>query len=125
MFLSSIVLVCSLFVIGSSTGCQHEPPNLSPVAHAQFVGDKYIIALSDFQDGVTVAFHEQWLSKHGTNLIAQALEVIVKGIHESPSGAKAVALKGISELRLKLQAEPNAERYVPYLDSVQAVLEAL
>lgn len=100
-------------------------PNVSPAGVAQLKADKYIVALSDFQDGVAFAFHSGWLSARSTNLVAQSLEVAVKSIHAYPTGAKAVTITALDELEANLKNEPDYEKFIPYLESVKAVVEAI
>lgn len=107
----------------SCVNCAKEPPNLSPTAHAQFVSDKYIVALSDFQDGVEVGYRAGWLSKANTHIVAQVLAIAFVTIHESPNGAKASALKAIDEIKTKVG--PELAKFAPYLDSLKKVVEAL
>lgn len=109
------------FVIATSISCAKEPPNLTPVVHAQFVSDRYLQALSDFQDGVEVGYHAGWLSQKDTYVVAQILGVTAVAIHASPDGARAIALAAITEIGTKV----DMGKFSPYLNSVRLVVEGL
>lgn len=116
--LKRIILVIAL---AGSISCAKEPVNLTPVQHAQFVSDRYLSALSDFEDGVEVGYHAGWLSQKDTYVVAQVLGVTAVAIHASPDGAKAIALAALTEIGTKV----DMGKFSPYLNSVRLVVEGL
>jgi hypothetical protein len=100
-------------------------PNVSPHGVAVLQSDKYVTALSDFQDGIWLAYHQDWLNKEFTNYVAITLESTFVAIYESPNGAKQAALAAIVNIRIRFSQHPEFQRLVPYLNSVQQVVEAL
>jgi hypothetical protein len=113
-------LVLIIALIGS-VSCAKAPPNLSPVANAQFQSDKYLMALSDFEDGVEVGYHAGWLSQKDTYLVAQILGVTGVSIHASPDGARAIALSALDEISKSV----DMIKFAPYINSVRLVIEGL
>jgi hypothetical protein len=107
--------------IALTISCAKEPPNLTPVVHAQFVSDRYLSALSDFEDGVEVGYNAGWLSQKDTYTVAQILGVTGVAIHASPDGARAIALAAITEIQSKV----DLAKFAPYLNSVRLVIEGL
>lgn len=117
--MKSLLIITLLFSVNS--GCAKEPPNLSPTAHSQFQSDRYIKALSDFQDGVEAAYQSGWLSRADTHKVAQILGVAFVTIHETPDGAKATALAAIQEITRSV----DLTKFSPYINSVKSVIEGL
>jgi hypothetical protein len=109
-----------IFAILASS-CAKTPPNLDPVTNAQFQSDKYLMALSDFQDGVEVGYHATWLSQKDTYIVAQVLGVAGVAIHASPDGARAIALNALDQISKSV----DLSRFSPYLNSVRLVIEGL
>lgn len=116
--LRKLVLV---LVLSAGLSCAKEPPNLTPQIHAQFISDRYLMALSDFEDGVEVGYRAGWLSQKDTYIVAQVLGVTGVAIHASPDGAKAIALAAITEI----QGKVDLAKFSPYLNSVRLVIEGL
>lgn len=119
--LSSILIVGLLF-----TGCAGKAKvGTSPEAQSILKANQYVVALHDFQDGVSAGFYSGYLGANQTVVIAQALSVAVDAIHQSPNGARSVVNTLISDLKKQLAAYPDAAKYTPYLDSLAAVIGVL
>lgn len=117
----SFVLISFVF-----TGCGPKAgPDVTPHGQAVLKADKVIVALTEFQDGISAAFYSEYLGAQQTVLIAQSLSVAVNAIHSSPEGALKTAIELVADLRKKLNAFPDAVKYGPYLDSLSIVLGAL
>lgn len=119
-----IGLCLSLAVLGSAD-CGKKPVNLTPAGNAAFVGDQYITALSDFQDGVEAGYHAGWLSKQNTYLVAQGISVALVSIHAAPDGARSLALATIDDLTAKLSITSEFEKFGPYLTAARLVIGGL
>lgn len=113
-------LIIGLMLIGSIS-CAKTPPNLDAVHSAQFQSDKYLMALSDFEDGVEVGYHAGWLSQKDTYIVAEILGVAAVSIHASPDGARAIALVTL----VKISQSVDLSKFSPYLNSVRLVIEGL
>jgi len=113
---SGALIACLLF-----TACAKTPPNLTPVQQSQFKSDRYLSALSDFQDGVEVGYITKWLSKGDTHIVAQILAVTAVTIHEYPEGARAAALAALDEITAKV----DMKKFEPYVYSVRLIVENL
>jgi hypothetical protein len=100
-------------------------PNVSPHGQAVLTADKYVVALSDFQDGLAAAYYAEWLPGKLVNEVAQALEIAFKALRDSPEGAKSTALNVVDNLRAKYVDNPEYEKFKPYLDSVYRVVQSL
>jgi hypothetical protein len=116
-----IVSACLLSLALVGCGARHEPPNLSPVAHAKFIADPFTIALSDFQDGVIADHNLGYLSTKDTRIVMDALQVAYTAIEASvdarrdplkPGGAKDIAIAMLKDLQGRLP-----KRFAPYIDS--------
>jgi len=116
--MKKLVLTIALF---SLVGCAKEPPNLDPIHHAQFISDNYLMALSDFEDGVEVGYNAGWLSQKDTYLVAQVLGVAAVAIHASPEGARVIALNALDQISKSV----DLTKFGPYLNSVRLVIEGL
>lgn len=116
--LKRLVLIIAL---AGSIGCAKTPPNLDAVHNAQFQSDKYLMALSDFEDGVEVGYHAGWLSQKDTYIVAEILGVAAVSIHASPDGARAIALATL----VKISQSVDLSKFSPYLNSVRLVIEGL
>lgn len=117
--LRKTILVIALTISGLS--CAKQPPNLDAVHNAQFQSDKYLMALSDFEDGVEVGYHAGWLSQKDTYIVAEILGVAAVSIHASPDGARAIALATL----VKISQSVDLSKFSPYLNSVRLVIEGL
>lgn len=120
-------LLSSLLVVGLLfTGCAGKA-KVGTGAEAQSIlkANQYVVALHDFQDGVSAGFYSGYLGASQTVVIAQALSVAVDSIHASPSGARSVVNTLISDLKKQLSQYPDAVKYTPYLDSLAAVIGVL
>lgn len=115
------------FVVGLTvTGCGPKADvNVTPHGQAVLKADKIVTALSDFQDGVAASFYSGYLSGSVTLATALVVRDAVVAIHQTPEGAKATALAAIDSIQAQLTANPDLNKFIPYLISVRAVLGGL
>jgi hypothetical protein len=124
--MKKLILIVALTL---SVACgAKEPPNVSPQVHAQYVGDQFIRALTDFQSGVEADFYSGYLSQENTHNVALVLQSTFISIHATPNGAKAIALAGLDDIISKIQTSKlptELTKFLPYITAARSVIQGL